>query len=92
MGEGVTVDVGVNVRVGVAVGGTIICVTKLHDNKDKTKSPKKIRFIFIDSNPLHVPVNLILVLDREQAHINFSYGSCHIETRAHLPEADVHVD
>lgn len=61
VGDGVIVAVGVKVDVGVAVGGTIICVTKLHDNNDKTSKPKKIRLIFICSIPSHVPIILISV-------------------------------
>jgi len=59
------VEVGVKVGVGVAVGGTIICVTKLQDNSAKTSNPKNIRFIFMItldcSSPSHVPVNPISV-------------------------------
>jgi hypothetical protein len=62
VGEAVTVAVGVKVGgMGVAVGGTIICVTKLHDNKVRTNNPNKNRFSFICSTLLLVPVNLISV-------------------------------
>ena len=47
MGVGEAVRVAVSEAVGVAVGGKTICVTKLHANRDKTKNPKTIRFIFI---------------------------------------------
>jgi len=47
----VDVDVGVRVNVavgrGVAVGATIICVTKLQANNDNIKAPKAIRFVFM---------------------------------------------
>jgi len=43
----VGVFVAVKVGIGVVVGGTISCVTKLHDNRDKTSNPIKICFDFI---------------------------------------------
>ena len=89
-GDGVKVVVDVEVGMAVAVGDAIICVTKLHDNNNKTKSPKKILFIFIDSNPIHVPIILIPVEVHELAHIGSSCGFYRIETHAHLPEADGH--
>jgi hypothetical protein len=48
-GVGVSEGAGVSVgkAVGVTVGGKTICVTKLHDNIDKIKSPKPIRLIII---------------------------------------------
>ena len=49
----------VTVAVGVAVGGKTICVTKLQASKDKIKSPKRIRLIFI-----HHLIN-------HEAHCNF---------------------
>ena len=56
-GDGVLVVVGGKVGVGIVVGGAIICVTKLHDNNDKTSNPKKTLFIFICSIPSRVPIN-----------------------------------
>jgi len=44
---GVDVCVAVAVGRGVAVGGAIICVTKLHAINVKIKNPKTMRFIFI---------------------------------------------
>jgi hypothetical protein len=43
----VVVGIKVAVGSGVAVGGTINCVTKLHDINAKIKNPKAIRFAFM---------------------------------------------
>jgi hypothetical protein len=49
VGVGEAVRLGVIVNVGVAVGGSTICVTKLHASRDKIKIPNAIRFLIIDT-------------------------------------------